>query len=306
MEIEDKIYKSESFSSLLFEKKVEQLCLKNKWAVTHSAYYSDPTTNKLREIDVVARQAWKKKQKGISIDNFLVIECKSNPNYSVLLTESFSKSPIYVRGNSFWLGDEQYNRYARLRNILINEQIPINEIETIIKELELLTFPNEISLLRNYYPKLNKIVEYNSFKETNTQQTRDAETSVVWKASQSLNSCIEGFFKTRWEVIESNIITGIDFSKKTNIVESVMDSVNFFIQHLVLIHPLLVIDSSLLTIKNNKPVKIKHGRLVKLNMYGHCESWIDIVNSEFVEEYINSLNIFYSSFFRKRRMAKQK
>jgi hypothetical protein len=84
--LEEKIKTSTSWNSLLAERQVSDILTEHKWHSVHSSYYTDPDTNKLREIDVIARQTWVRKVKNIS--NYaqlaMVIECKSAAGYHVI------------------------------------------------------------------------------------------------------------------------------------------------------------------------------------------------------------------------------
>jgi hypothetical protein len=78
-----------------------------KWATVHGCFDTDPDTQKLREIDVIAHQSWERGRKTASTDGrlLLVIECKSAAGYHVLLSPI--PEPQVMLPHRAWSGEER-------------------------------------------------------------------------------------------------------------------------------------------------------------------------------------------------------
>src|SRR3712207_1711510 len=107
-ELEQKIQASSAWLSIQAERRDASTLASLKWAAVHNCFYTDPVTEKLREIDVVAMQVWKRAHEGNSVFArlHLVIECRSAAGYHILISPIPEPEPKRVFRHTVWIGEE--------------------------------------------------------------------------------------------------------------------------------------------------------------------------------------------------------
>lgn len=293
---------SSAINSLKLETDVYKVLKGLNWNVAHSPYYVDTITGKLREMDVTARKLFYcTENKDISCDVLFIIECKSIKDYHVVASSCYEKDSYLGLGlNEIQLGDDFYNSYNRLKHLLDKYNMTSSDISEIINELENVCHPNGVNFFNNYRISAFKIPIFNSFRETNIATSKDIETSVVWKAFQSLSSCIEKYHELLWEDIEFNI-SNITFEKPRNRIAELKKIFSLRSQHVKFIHPVLVLESNLWELEDSSVKAKKYFRLVFNRIY-KPEIWIDVVNREYMEEYFEKSKEYDEKLARYFRM----
>jgi hypothetical protein len=88
--LEHRLDQSTSVASLRAELEVTRLLTKHRWVCSHGAFYSDPNEGRLRELDVIGRQMWKRQGRTREdvIRLHLLVEVKSARDWQVVFAPS--------------------------------------------------------------------------------------------------------------------------------------------------------------------------------------------------------------------------
>ncbi|MES2703180.1 MAG: hypothetical protein V4649_11100 [Bacteroidota bacterium] len=296
-EIVEKLQKSEAYLSFKAERRVQKITEENNWNTIRSAYFADPNSGKLREIDIVSRWHFEKKiykNHELKLNITLLIECKSLSNYHILTDGAVAE---YSCGNdNVWFGYDSYNRNVRLLNILNKSSLPPNEKAAIIDLLNKWCFPGDASLFIDHRPQpFNDISCYSSFRETNLGTTKELDSSVIWKSCLALTGAAVGYENSVWHSIESDLLSTIDYisTYKVNYKRALK---SLFYPYQLLnyasLHKVLVVDSFIWeaagTIK-----QLPYFRLIQKTIQGYTDSWVDIVHIDSFSDYLEKISKHY-------------
>ena len=69
------------------------------------------------------------------------------------------------------------------------------------------------------------------------------------------------------------------------------------------LHKILVVDSKLWEY-SSEIYPIGYFRLIQRSVMGHDENWIDIVNTEYLSQYLANVTTHYKEFFQKQQMKR--
>ena len=108
------------------------------------------------------------------------------------------------------LGNDSYFVYKRLTQLLRKYSFSDQDVKRVLQEIETKCFPNQLNFFNDYRITAFALPVYNSFRETNIGNTKDLDSSVVWRAFQSISSCIETYQELRWADIDYGL-SDIDF-----------------------------------------------------------------------------------------------
>jgi hypothetical protein len=287
-----KILNSQAVNSLLLEKRVYELFRKHKWNAKHSPYYTDNETNKFREIDIVARNYWEgPKDEDISCSIEYVVECKSIKDYHIIVNDCLDRNEILGLIHC-WIGNDVSDSHTKILSYLLDKGFSKDEILHLLKEFDALCYPEGMFKFVDNRVDAFVIPTFNSFRETNISVVKDLDNSVVWKSFQSLNSCIKKLQEFEWDNIQFEL-KNLDFMEiKSNDekINCILESVRFASNHITYVHPLLVIESNLWKLENGLK-SLNYFRLVFQEIFGG-EIWVDIVNIDFLDEYLKKAKYY--------------
>lgn len=298
--LEDRLFNSLAVSSLNLETEVYDAFKKLGWTTHHSPYFIDSETNKFREIDITARKYWKRQKDNLSCDINFIVECKSIKDYHILVSNRLE----YENGsdlNHLWIGDDSYYHYQRTIQLLKKHNIRDENIKKILKQFHLACFPKDLFKFYGSTVEAFSIPVFNSFRETNIGNTKELETSVVWKAFQSLYSCIENYKEHTWSDIDYFLydIENEKLNTEEDKANELLKSLIWRAEHLTCIHPVLIMESELWEVTKAGLSKLKYFRLIFQKMFTD-NIWIDIVNKNFLQEYLDKTKK-YDKFFLKKK-----
>lgn len=296
--LKSKLLNSSAISSLNQELSIYGKFEKLGWKVSHSPYYSDPITEKFREVDVSARKFWKKNDKeDFSFGLNFIVECKSISNYQIVVcNEQIPEMGSYIENN--WIGDDWSNHYSKAIKLLEKHNIKPQDIQDSIKAFHKHLYPNRLIRYIDYRLDSFEIPVYCSFRETNIGNTKEMDNSVVWKAFQSLYSYINSHKINAWKDIDFELYD-IENEELISTYESRLEALNESLiiesNHFELIHPVLVVESKLWELKENNLEELKYCRLLFQDISGF-DTWIDIVNYQSLDEYLAKARV-YDDFY---------
>lgn len=297
-EIKNKLLNSDCLKSLIIESKVYKEFNNLSWQTEHSPYFVDPTSKKLRELDIKARKFFHKDDYSCDVD--ILVECKSLSNYHIIANNSF---PHKSEFDFIWPGNYIDKELNKLDEILFKYNFSTEEISYVKEKLEEYCVPETTYRWINYRLIPFDIPTFNTYRETNVSTFKDIDNSVVWKCILSLQSAIAAHV----ELLASNIeyiITEVihrdivRLKKIEYIIAGLIDSSN----HLYFIHPVIIVESKLWELTDSD--ELEELKYFRLNIQKFFEEgfWIDIVNFEHLQEYIKKSNKYIS--FHKRKKFK--
>lgn len=285
--LSQKLYCSPAVNSLKLETSVYDSFKKLSWSVQHSPYYLDNESKKFREVDVIARKLWhSSKEINLTVDFHFIVECKSIKDYHIVV----SNRQEYEHSNSFreaWIGQDSYAHYPLTTQLLKKNEVSADKMHWIIEQLNEFCFPGSSFLFSKYQVDPFEIPVYNSFRETNIGNTKELENSVVWKSFLSLYSCIHKFEEFIWDGIDYSIhrIDRKDIVTEENKAEELLKMLLIKARDMNYIQPLLVVESHLWQVADNGVSELKYLRLLFQKLF-EDEMWIDIVNKDYLDEYL--------------------
>lgn len=288
-DIVQKLINSDAAQSLKIEEKVAHSFRKFGWPAVQSTYYADPETGKLREVDVVSRKVSFLEKKN-PINQFVLFnfycECKSLSDQHIILASATPSAP--VRLDKFWLGHERKEIFK-----IITESLEIESQANLVRLNEYITsrtHPDGLEILSDVNLSLPDVdVIAGAFRETNSAQTREIESSVIWKTILSLFSAINAAKAERKSAAIDWIVAPKEFDLALSddhirgiayFLDSEILSISFF-------HPVIFTKAKLWLLNEGKLLPVKSARLLLSNI-DHSVKVIDLVDESFAEDYISS------------------
>lgn len=306
--LEEKIIKSTSWNSLLAERQVSDILAKHKWHSVHSSYYADPDTNKLREIDVVARQTWVRK--GKNTNNYaqlaMVIECKSAAGYHVIT--STINEPKWATPHKVWIGMEDEFTLP-ITKALVSAGLCDDEITKVLNIFKKKAYPNQVMKGRSLViDPLPAPFHTCGYRETNLGSEKELDNSVVWKAHLTLSSTLRSMRDGNIDIALADLPLFVEGARrhKLDVVQEAVDHLLIGLSIIYLYHPVIVVDAPIWAINNDLPQRIGWCRFHRQSAYGHSDWWFDLVNSEAFPSYANDTTLHYAKAFRHARAALDK
>jgi hypothetical protein len=293
------LFNSPGVNSLNLESQVYESFKKQGWRTQHSPYYIDQETKKYREIDVTARKYWTTDhQTNLSCDVNFLIECKTLKDFHIVVSNTREHSwaiDLY----KCWIGETKYDNYSKVIELLKRNEVNEERIRSILRDLNLFCFPNYTYRFRDSEIDPFNIPVFNSYRETNIGSTKELDNSVVWKSFQSLHSCIQAYESMVWDGIESPLfdIENDHLLGEEARSEKLKSMLILKASHIRYIQPIIVVESNLWELKKGGLKKLKYLRLLFQRLF-QDGTWIDIVNKQYLQEYINKskkYDLFLSS-----------
>jgi hypothetical protein len=310
MELRNKLYNSQSHHSMMMEQSIVNLLQKYKWDVSHSVYYRDSQTTKLRELDVVGRKQWQKKTTTSELIArlFLLIEVKSTSDYHIIISNDYLKANI--SSNYYWIGNDEDTKNAII-NHLLKSGININNIPSLLEKFSKVAYPHDIMRMEKFH--IGPIsTEYlsSSFRETNIANEKDLDNSVVWRANLGLISMVSSLRDSNIKSIidDINVITEIASINHANPEKDILNEYENRCRQIDIYHPIIITESKIWSSENNSISEINWCRLTHHIPHEYPAWWVDIVKLDHVDEYLNEITKHYEARFRKSKakIIKQK
>lgn len=300
-ELKLRLQKSSAVKSLTDERRVYDIFRRLNWSPVHGGFYIDCETGKAREFDVIARRLWSqtlsKRKKYARLR--IVTEVKSAEGYHLVFSSRCSNVDFQPK-NRIWLGCEGTERDRICK--CISEEITDTKIRnSILTRFSRCAFPRQLaSIWRLSVDPFPIERTVSAFRETNTDKSKELESSVLWRASLGLQSLITSLtekaftdafesFKGEWQFLceeNKNNANNLDWIQETT-------------DYLELIHPILITDSSLWLSNDSSLEQIPWCRFVQINDYGHPIWWMDVVRQDSFESFAALLTKYYLKSFKK-------
>ena len=299
--LEDKLLKSTSFASLRTEQRACNILKNLKWKAIHSAFYEDSVTNKIREIDVAAKQFWSfgNKPEALSISLWLLLECKTLKGYHLLF------SPIAVPQLNFqssslcsWIGYTEKNETEQIAKNLSEVGMSKMDIKKCFLAFDDIAYPDGIvkitKVLVKPYPT---DVCASSFAETNIGNEKDLDNSVLWRAFQSLSSVISSLRQRAFNnvIADLRLDASVALRGEYDVVEYITSTYKLRSSHVDIYHPVIVVDAELWSTEEESVKRLKWCRFIQHSPSGSKEWWCDVVNSIYFAAYAEDLTDFYNN-----------
>jgi len=305
--IGNKIRNCSAWLSLEAERRVARDLSDQKWSVTHSCFFTDPETNKLREVDVVAHQSWERvrRTRHTHCQLNLVVECKSASGYHILF--SAIREPSWAQPHLFTLGQEGDNETFvtdRLRDVGLTDA----QILEVMHDFKRYSYPDgrlRTRLLAVEPPP----APYHAaaFREHNIGSEKELDASVLWKAQMTLTSALTALKAADLRLLFEDLPGEIQAARlmKDDIVQAAFEYLHLGIDFAYLYHPVLVIEAPLWIMQGKRPAEIPWCRLHRQSAYGHSRWWFDVVSSKAFEQYAALVTAHYSKHLRRVGAKKQ-
>jgi hypothetical protein len=303
-DIREKLFNSETAETIRMESSISDFLSRMKWEVVPSYYYTDLSTEKLREIDVYALRTFHvprlKKFIGAPLVNVhLICECKTLSGSNVIVVPSRTKQN-FKRVLKFWIG---YNDNIRQISSLIYKAFQIGNVSSKKEIYDFLlnkAYPHEEQFVSSpigaavniSLPKVD--VECNIFRETKSGAELKEGESSVWRTTQSLFSSTDAIFKSEKERFHNNFE---DSNLEVDNVAEVASWAAFMAFENLLrqsyFHPFLVTKAKIWTLEENGVVPVESARIFVSGLFRNDEylnnRYIDIVQYEHASRYLENM-----------------
>jgi hypothetical protein len=303
MDISQLLKSSEAYRSLKAEQDVAACLARLGWQTTQSPYYVDGKTTKPRELDVAASGYWKKPRKAgdlvARVD--LLIEVKTNSDFHILCAGQTS-GPFGFAGNEHWMGYSEETR-TKLEEQLSRFQLKNNEILDFIHKVERVAFPRHTmrtSVLRVKPPPIEYC--FSAFRETNGKTDKELDNSVLWRATMALRSAVVSAKVERVDGLAIDMATDLEVARRRKLpFKSAMGTIN---RHACMINfylPIVVMESRIWSTQSAEPEELKWVRLIQFGTFGNMQDWVDVVNLNHFEEYLQTQTEYFGRAFGRAR-----
>jgi hypothetical protein len=139
-DLHSRLQNSIAMDSLTSEQRIFSILEGLDWKTVHSCFYSDVTTQKIREIDIVGIQGWGRplKHGWQRADLHLLVESKSAKGYHLLFAplKQLDEDDLV---NFQWLGLDGVYR-EQIANILDKAGLKLEQAAYVLKRLESLAY----------------------------------------------------------------------------------------------------------------------------------------------------------------------
>jgi hypothetical protein len=306
-DIRNRLSQSVSQNSLRAEQRIVSIIRNCGWHAEQSVYYTDSKTEKVREIDVLCQQLWKKKLKAgdLIARLFLLIEAKSTADYHLIFSNSQPQEELQS-SNSYWIGYD-YKGQDAIVKLMLEAGVSEEDISRTIKQLLDIGFPQgymRTAQLR--IPPLTAPMYASAFRETNIGNEKELDNSVLWRALTALHSAVESIKSSRLNDILGDINRSVKYAPVLGYdsVDEVLDDYERAAQFIDLFHPIVVTESNMWSSTLVDLEEINWCRFVQVRPYGSSYWWADVVRANYFEAYVQNLIKYYEMSFKKSRSNK--
>jgi hypothetical protein len=300
-DIREKLLASEAVHSLKMEAATAAAFQMGDWETKQSVYYTDPITSKIRELDVLVQKHMHRRKRyniGDPVISFsLVCKCKSLGGYHIVVTEDTSNKDEYSDiVSKYWLGSRSDLLLKRLVALL--SEIKTSSIPKLRDYFIARAYPDEMMIWgRSNLTRPPVDIISSSFRETNSSNTREDASSVVWKSIMSLSSAREAIFLQASDL--SDIVP--DYYEHRVATKELARSIAYFydegVCRLTFVHPILVVQARLWRVDGAGLREISSARIEITNV-NHEASYVDIVSETAMPQYARACLSHFDSYGR--------
>jgi hypothetical protein len=303
-ELRARLVSGDAYKSLAAEKEVISECKKHGWEVIHSCYYDDLVDNKIRELDVLGIQRWQKKlakNGDISLQLCLVAECKSAADYHLLFSDERVRSQYYLERYSHWLGSPGDER-SKIIGFINRLDLPAAERVKVLKKFDEIAYPNDFAIIAPLH--INPMpadFEFSAFRETNTKNERELESSVLWKATRSVGAAIASFGDAFWQTSLSDLNSAVESATLNGFStgDELEETFDRRVRTVILFHPVVFLESHLWKVGDSDVESLEWCRLWQPGFWSFDSRWIDVVGRKSMPTYLKKLTEFYTHKLKK-------
>lgn len=303
-----KLEESPSAISLRGEQTAYKTLAKLNWSCQQGAFYTDARENKLREMDIVARQVWQegRRPRNRVVRLNLVIEVKSVKDWQIIFAgrHNGQLDDSCARVWSGFLDDKS----AWLDRALEEGGVPLQALPALRGRFESLAFPREVSSMNGLFPSTPQLAHAaTAFRETNTDKEKDLDGSVLWRAISALRSAVEALKQEvhEWHADMFTALTSATPFAAYNFHEEFDRTCEVSSRFVDVFHPIVVIDSGLWRMASSGRLRaIDSCRFIQSRANGATEWWVDVINSSHLDERLSEISNHYGRFLRMRKMRR--
>jgi hypothetical protein len=294
---------SEGYRSLFAERKVFEDVRALGWDCVHGSLYLDRESGKLRELDLIARQVWRRGKKpiGDTLTLHLPVEVKTAVEWSIIFPAE--PAPVHIPVQNVWIGDEFVHKRRALHDLqrsgLTHEQLKL------VADKWSATVFDRSGFGGSEFPQQPPAVEHiaTTFQEVRPKSDRERETSVLWKAIRSLFSAVEALTDDLTDQlhrrITDDVVVFLDLGEDP--MPEAIRGIYVATRSTHLVHPIVVTGSQLYRLANGVPTRVNHFRFIEVAASGGILRWCDVLSASASPEYLKSLTHFYVRGFRQKR-----
>jgi hypothetical protein len=302
--IVDRLEGSAAVTSLRAEQEVVHLLQELGWIVRHGAFYRDPVTSKLREIDVVARTAWGKEARGrrLSVALEIICEIKSVRGYHLVFAPYTLARPWDLAQRE-WIG----YHHERLAATLASAGAPPEVVPYILEYFHRACFVRGDERGRPHRLAMHPpepTFRSSAFRETNVGTEKDLENSVLWRGIYSATSAVASARNRVVEHVLADAGGSIEYARHAALktaVAMVQSDIDGAAGHVELFHPVVVVDARLWESSGPYLREIPSCRFYRIGP-DYSETWCDVVAAPEAAAYFKKLTAYYQSEAMKRRL----
>lgn len=304
-DIEERIRTSEPFRTLTGEQEIAMKLRQLGWAAEQGCYYNDTKLGKVRELDVVAEQMWVRDFDGDTqrVRLRLLVECKSASGYHILFSPSDGRADR-DRLDSHWLGTE-HSMDSHLAGCLRSAGFGRTYIKWILEQFTAYAYPEEYARVGDLQIDAPSApMHASAFRETNVKGEKTLDNSVVWRATSSLRSASESLLRRALEVDLEHARVGIEFADPDlDPTDAAFDVCTMEANSVDMLYPIVIIESPLWSVEGGQLRRVPWCRLRLINAWwvGSADWWVDVVESNSVDEYFEFLSAHFQTGFRRAK-----
>lgn len=301
--VSDLLLASEAFCSLRAEQEVVACLEKLGWRAVQSPYYMDGKTSKLRELDVVASKHWvvRRKAGDLHARIKILVEVKSNSDFHVLLAGNGGFFHSFGE-NEYWIGYCEDTQKS-IADRLLKREIAREEILDFLTYVEEVAFPRHTmrtAVLRLSPPPVEHC--YSAFRETNIKTEKDLDNSVVWRAASALRSAVLSAKQDGIDGMLQDLETAVEMCRRyQEPLSDAIEPIDRESRSIDMYLPVVVIQSRIWSAIGKTPAELKWARLIQHGIAGDSQTWFDVVNLDYWEEYLTMQSSYFEKEFRKAK-----
>lgn len=287
---------SESVVSLLAEQECVQAFQALGWArVGHGHFYRDPTTGKMREVDVTARCSVTKARKSgnLSASITVFVELKSIPGYHVVFAPSAEGDNDCCAITS-WCGysvddDDALSLLARLG-------LDARQAVLVANRFRRSAYPRGHSRVWPIQVDPPKRAEVcTAFRETNIGQEKDLDASVVWRAMQSVWAATEAARQRDKDVWVESLVSAAKSARlfHEDPLPILFRNFDFSARTIAAFHPAVVCGANLWLLRNSELRPVPFVRFIEV-AGSQPPRWCDVISKQAFPEWLTELTGHYA------------
>ena len=305
--LQAKLLASSSYKAFQAESVLRRLLQDHGWDAFQGTYYRDQNSGKLREIDVLGRATWNlwtHRQLHAVVE--VVVEAKTMKGYHLLFAPFVMPpelaaldavaSPSHLMRE--WVGGDTGNR-RYIESILRRCGVDESDVRQLSALVRANAYPDE-ALIKDLMIDPPPVSHYTgAFRETNVGSEKELEASVLWKATTSLMSAVQGLKRTRRRsrLSTAKILAGVAASEGRKDYSLVRNALSDAVAGYDQFHPVIVVDASLWHVAEDEIVEAPWCRMIMADSRGYPHFWVDIVHFEQFAAYCEDVLSGYPSAF---------